>query len=165
MRSILTTGTVVVLLATVLTACGGGSGGAPASTNVNAQIRQAAKSQGLKGFPKLNEPNLTSQQSEIRELRRELGRNLFFDHVMSGVQHTSCGTCHHAAFQFSDARNIARGTFCDLSPSHDRITCHDAPTPGTNGNVVGPERTSPLNSRNSPLLVNAALFPRQMWNG
>ena len=167
MRSLMTNGAVwgSVLLAAMLTACGGGSGGAPASTNVNAQIRQAATSQGLKGFPKLDQPNLTSQQSEIRELRRELGRNLFFDHVMSGVQHTSCGTCHHAAFQFADGRNIARGTFCDLSPSHDRITCHDAPTPGTNGNVVGPERTSPLNSRNSPLLINAALFPKQMWNG
>ena len=149
----------------LVAACGGGSGGAPATSNVNAQVRQLAKSQGLKGFPTLNEPTLTPEQTEIREMRRELGRNLFFDHVMSGVKHTSCGTCHHAAFQFSDARNIARGTFCDLSPSHDRITCHDAPTPGEGGNVVGPERASPLNSRNSPLLINAALFPKQMWNG
>ncbi|MGH3053634.1 MAG: cytochrome-c peroxidase, partial [Gaiellaceae bacterium] len=153
------------LLATVLMACGGSSGVAAPASDVNTQVRQVAKAQGLKGFPKLTEPTLTPEQSEIREMRRELGRNLFFDHVMSGVKHTSCGTCHHAAFQFADGRNIARGTFCDLSPSHDRITCHDAPTPGENGNVVGPERTSPLNSRNSPLLINTALFPKQMWNG
>ncbi len=153
------------LLATMLTACGGSGGGPAPATNVNAQVRQVARSQGLKGSPKLTEPNLTPEQSEIREMRRELGRNLFFDHVMSGVKHTSCATCHHAAFQFGDGRNIARGTFCDLSPSHDRITCHDAPTPGENGNVVGPERASPLNSRNSPLLINAAVFPKQMWNG
>jgi cytochrome c peroxidase len=134
------TAIVPALLATMLTACGGSSGAPAPATNVNTQVRQLAQSQGLKGFPKLNEPNLTPQQSEIRELRRDLGRNLFFDHVMSGVKQTSCGTCHHAAFQFSDARNIARGVFCDLSPSHDRITCHDAPTPGEGGNVAGPDR-------------------------
>ena len=155
-----------VFLLLLLVACGGGSGGNSApTTGINSEIRQLARAQGLTGFPKLKEPTLTPEQTEIREMRRELGRNLFFDHVMSGVRQTSCGTCHHAAFQFSDARNIARGVFCDLSPSHDRITCHDAPAPGEGGNVAGPERTSPLNSRNSPLLINTALFPKQMWNG
>ena len=153
------------VLGLILCGCGGSGSDAPASSDLNAEVRQAATSQGLHGFPALKQPDLTPRQTEIRELRRELGRNLFFDHALSGVQQTSCSTCHHAAFQFGDGRNIARGVFCDLSPTHDRITCHDAPPPGQGGNVVGPDRGSPLNSRNSPLLINAALFPKQMWNG
>ena len=150
-----------------LAACGGSSGGGSSTaSSLNAQLHAACTAAELKGNPTLKEPALSPDQTEIRELRRELGRNLFFDHVMSGVQQTSCGTCHHAAFQFSDARNIARGVFCDLSPTRDRIFCTTPPPdPGQGGNVVGPSRTSPLNSRNSPLLINAALFPRQMWNG
>jgi cytochrome c peroxidase len=46
------------------------------------------------------------------------------------------------------------------------ITCdEDVPEPGEEGNVVGPGRNSPLNSRNTPSLINVGLFPRQMWNG
>ena len=144
--------------------CGGG-GSSSSSGSVSQQVRTAAHNQGLKGSPTLKQPALTPQQQEIVALRVELGRNLFFDHAMSGVQQTSCGTCHHAAFQFSDARNIARGVFCDLNAAHTQITCHDAPTPGQDGNVAGPDRKSPLNSRNSPLLLNNALFPKLMWNG
>jgi cytochrome c peroxidase len=152
-------GAVIVALA----GCGGSGGGTTPS--VSTEVRQLAQSQGCKGAPQLNEPTLTDAQREIRELRRELGRNLFSDHVMSGVEHTSCATCHHPAFQFGDGRTIARGTFCDLAPDHSAITCQEAPTPGEGGNVVGPDRGAPLNSRNSPLLINAALFPKQMWNG
>ena len=129
------------------------------------RVRDAARAQGLTGSPILPEPDLTAAQREIRELRRELGRDLFFAKALSGVQQTSCATCHHAAFQFGDGRNIARGVFCTLVAGGEFIACGDAPAPGTEGNVVGPDRSSPLNSRNSPLLINAALFPRQMWNG
>lgn len=140
--------------------CGGGGG----STDTDSQLSALIEAEGLQPQPKLDEPPFTAVQREARELRRELGRQLFFDHTLSGIEQTSCGTCHHAAFQFSDARNIARGVFCDLV-TPERIVCHNAPAPGTNGNVVGPARTSPLNSRNSPSLINVALFPRQMWNG
>jgi cytochrome c peroxidase len=148
-----------------LVAGGCSDGGDGGSTSIAQQARQAALDQGLKGSPRLSEPALSPEQREIRELRRELGRNLFFDKALSGVEQTTCGTCHHAAFQFGDGRNIARGVFCELAPNFESITCDDAPEPGEDGNVVGPDRSSPLNSRNSPLLINAALFPRQMWNG
>jgi len=154
-----------VVLST-LAACGGSSSSPPpSSATLEQQVRQEAKAQGLKGAPKLDEPALTPEQQEIHALRVELGRNLFFDHAMSGVEQTSCGTCHHAAFQFADARNIARGVFCELNSDATRIFCNDAPEPGQDGNVVGPERKSPLNSRNSPLLINNALFVKLMWNG
>jgi len=132
--------------------------------SIDSRLRGLIAAEGLKASPALREPELTGEQREIRELRRELGRNLFFDHILSGIEQTSCGTCHHAAFQFADGRNIARGVFCDLV-APDRIICRNAPERGTRGNVVGPQRRSPLNSRNSPSLINSGLFPRQMWNG
>jgi cytochrome c peroxidase len=153
------------IAATALLVGGCSNGGSDSGVSVSQQVRQAARDQGLKGSPMLTEPDLTAEQREIRELRRELGRNLFFDKALSGVEQTTCGTCHHAAFQFGDGRNIARGVFCDLAPDFESITCREAPEPGEDGNVVGPDRSSPLNSRNSPLLINAALFPKQMWNG
>lgn len=157
---------LTVLVSTVAVGCGESGRDSSAASRLNAQVRRSCEEDGLEGGPLLIEPLLTPAQREIRELRRELGRNLFFDAVLGGVQQTSCATCHHAAFQFGDGRNIARGVFCNLSLAGDRIFCLEpAPTPGTGGNVVGPDRSSPLNSRNSPSLINAALFPRQMWNG
>jgi len=132
--------------------------------SIDEQLAELIEAEGLRGSPRLAEPRLTSDQFEIRELRRELGRNLFFDHALSGVEQTSCGTCHHAAFQFTDGRAIARGVYCDFIPEVS-ILCSDAPAEGEGGNVVGVERSSPLNSRNSPTLINSALYVRQMWNG
>jgi cytochrome c peroxidase len=147
-----------------LAGCGGGGDGGGSTETLDQQLAGLIADNDLEGSPRLTEPDLTDAQREIREKRRELGRQLFFDHALSGVEQTSCATCHHAALQFTDARNIARGVFCELVPEVS-ITCDEAPPEGTGGNVVGPDRTSPLNSRNSPTLIDSALYPRQMWNG
>ena len=132
----LVAGTALCLLLAACGSDGGGGGGSP-QASLDEQLRALVVAGGLKGSPHLREPDLTGPQREIREVRRELGRLLFFDHVLSGIEQTSCGTCHHAAFQFTDARNIARGVFCDVVPEVS-ITCHDAPEGGAGGNVVGP---------------------------
>lgn len=160
-------GGVVVALVLALAGCGGGGSGGGGSSSAKLDKRLAAlvKENGLRGSPRLFEPVLSDAQRAIRDKRRDLGRLLFFDHALSGIEQTSCGTCHHAAFQFADGRNIARGVFCELIPDVS-ITCDDdVPPPGEGGNLVGPGRTSPLNSRNTPSLINVGLFPRQMWNG
>jgi cytochrome c peroxidase len=157
----------VIALAALGSACGGSGDGAKTgggAGSLDERVEALCATNGLRGAPQLDEPDYTPAQLDIRDKRRELGRLLFFDHALSGVQQTACATCHHAAFQFSDARNIARGVFCDLVPEVS-ITCHEAPPPGQDGNVVGPDRRSPLNSRNTPSVINNALFPRLMWNG
>lgn len=155
---------LVVVSALVAAGCGdsGGNAGGGSGSSLDTRLQTLIDANDLVASPRLHEPPLTAEQIAIREQRRELGRNLFFDHALSVVEQTSCGTCHHAAFQFTDARSIARGVYCDLVPEVS-ITCQEPPTDG--GNVVGPQRTAPLNSRNTPSLVNVALFPRQMWNG
>jgi cytochrome c peroxidase len=139
-------------------------GSHPPPQSLDQRVQALCAANDIKGAPHPNERFLTPDQTAIRDKRRELGRLLFFDHALSGVKQTSCATCHHAAFQFADARNIARGVFCDLVPEVS-ITCHEAPPPGEGGNVLGPERASPLNSRNTPTLINNVLYPRLMWNG
>jgi cytochrome c peroxidase len=52
-----------------------------------------------------------------------------------------------------------------MSADSSQILCEEALPEGTGGNVVGPDRIAPLNSRNTPSIINSALFPKQMWNG
>jgi cytochrome c peroxidase len=155
--------TSVALL--VLAGCGGGSGGhGGGSAALDRQLEGLIADNHLHAHPTFHQPPLNAEQQVLLDKRIELGRLLFFDHALGGVEQTSCGTCHHAAFQFADGRNIARGVYCDLVPEVS-ITCHEPPPPGEDGNVVGPERSAPLNSRNSPSLINAVLYPRLMLNG
>ena len=41
--------------------------------------------------------------------RVELGRLLFFDHLLAGELDTSCGTCHHPALAWADGRPLGAG--------------------------------------------------------
>lgn len=41
--------------------------------------------------------------------RVELGRLLFFDHELAGRRDISCGTCHHPALAWADARPLGAG--------------------------------------------------------
>lgn len=126
-------------------------------------IRGLAFGNGHRPHPTL-ERDLTPAQEQIVDQRAELGSFLFYDKALSGVKHTTCGTCHHADFQYADGRNIARGVFCDMNADGTQTFCQDPPAP-EDGDVVGPDRTAPLNFRNSPSVINSALFPRQMLNG
>ncbi len=135
-------------------------------SHLNAAVRLAAAENGLTPYP--HSDRYTSDDAATRanvRRRADLGRFLFFDHALSGVEHTSCGTCHGGGFNFADGRNIARGVFCTMNDDFTQIDCDTAPTPGTGGNVTGPDRASPLNNRNTPSAINSSLFPAQMWNG
>jgi cytochrome c peroxidase len=75
----------------------------------------------------------------------DLGRLLWFD--KSGGLHSdnTCGGCHSPATGFGDSQSIAIGV--------------------QNNNLVGPHRDGPRNQRRTPTAVNAALYPKLMWNG
>jgi len=74
----------------------------------------------------------------------EVGRLLFFDPVLSLTGDNSCSGCHGPNESFNDSGSIAIGV-------------------GNNG-VVGPGRQGPHNQRRAPTLVNAAFYPRLMWD-
>lgn len=75
----------------------------------------------------------------------DLGRLLWFD--TSGGLHNdnTCGGCHSPADGFGDSQSIAIGV--------------------QNNRRVGPNRSGPRNQRRTPSAVNAAFYPKLMWNG
>lgn len=74
----------------------------------------------------------------------EVGRLLFFDPVLSMTRDNSCSGCHGPNSSFNDSESIAIGV-------------------GNNG-VVGPGRRGPHNMRRAPSVINAAFFPKLMWD-
>jgi cytochrome c peroxidase len=74
----------------------------------------------------------------------DLGRLLWFDTVGGLNGDNTCGGCHSPLTGFGDSQSIAIGI--------------------DNNGVVGPRRTGPRNQRRTPMAINAAFFPRLMWN-
>ena len=74
----------------------------------------------------------------------EIGRLLFFDPILSLTRDNSCSGCHGPNVSFSGSQPIAIGV-------------------GNNG-IVGPDRSGPHNQRRAPSILNAAFFPRLMWD-
>jgi cytochrome c peroxidase len=81
----------------------------------------------------------------IDEELANLGRLLWYDPVHSLHQDNTCAGCHSPSNGFGDTQSIAIGV--------------------DNNNKVGPGRTGPRNQRRSPMVINAAFYPKLMWNG
>ena len=83
-----------------------------------------------------------------RRIDRELanlGRLLWFDNVHSLHRDNTCAGCHSPTNGFGDTQSIAIGV--------------------DNNGKVGSNRTGARNQRRSPMVINAAFFPKLMWNG
>lgn len=74
----------------------------------------------------------------------DLGRNLFFDRILSLNGDNACAGCHSPLRGFGDTQSIAIGI--------------------DNNNIVGKDRRGPRNQRRSPMVMNTAFFPNLMWN-
>ena len=74
-----------------------------------------------------------------------LGRLLFFDNVQALHGDNTCAGCHSPSNGFGDTQSIAIGV--------------------DNNGLVGPNRIGPRNQRRSPIVLNAAFYPKLMWNG
>ena len=75
----------------------------------------------------------------------DLGRLLWFDEIGGLHSDNACGGCHAPSNGFGDTQSIAIGI-------------------QSNG-VVGHHRSGPRNQRRTPSVLNAAFFPKLMWNG
>ena len=74
----------------------------------------------------------------------DLGRNLFFDKILSLNGDNACAGCHAPSRGFGDTQSIAIGI--------------------DNNNIVGKDRSGPRNQRRTPMVLNTAFFPNLMWN-
>ncbi len=67
----------------------------------HAELERLLSSTGITALPDL------PKQSRAKI---ELGRNLFFDKILSGNKDIACATCHHPAFQSGDEISLPIGT-------------------------------------------------------
>ena len=92
-RNIPGRGAVVAIAPALVAACGGGgSGNGGGSASLDGKLERLIADNDLHGHPTLDQAPLTPEQAALLEKRIELGRMLFFDHALSGVEQTSCGT-------------------------------------------------------------------------
>lgn len=118
-------------------------GDPPADEDIDARL---ARQLALRGFTgRIQETLLARLGRPIDTDLAETGRLLFFDPVLSLTRDNSCSGCHGPNTSFNDSRPIAVGV-------------------GNNG-AVGPGRDGPHNLRRSPSIINAAFYPRLMWDG
>ena len=109
----------------------------------------------------------------------KLGQDLFFDPLLSGDRNISCATCHHPDFAMADGRTLPIGTGgSGLGPERvfvDRVTLGAEAgavrrlpgqiDPITGETVVTNPFVGQFVPRNSPTVINSALFSAQFWDG
>jgi cytochrome c peroxidase len=112
-----------VLILSGLSACS--SGDDPTDVDVRPDLREKY---GLEpyGYDDIPYPADNGPDDVGYAERVELGRLLFFDHLLAGDLDTSCGTCHHPALAWADGRPLGAGVTGEgLGP--DRILDSDDP--------------------------------------
>ena len=98
------------------------------------------------GFTGAIETTLSARLGRPIDLKlANLGRLLFFDKITGLHSDNACAGCHSPTAAFGDTQSIAIGI--------------------QNNNIVGRNRFGPRNQRRTPAVVNAAFFPKLMWNG
>lgn len=138
----------------------------------DAALAAVIREQGL-------QPNPGEEWREGDTALARLGRDLFFDPVLSGDLNISCATCHHPAFGMADGRVLPIGTSGDgLGPAREfmkRITpAHEAyiharvramrADIADDGSIENPFNGQFV-PRNAPTIINSALLPVQFWDG
>ena len=140
-----------VLLASVTAACSADDSGPTSTTSVKDPLTDAQVDYALAHV--LTEHGFTGRMGTMLPLRlgrpvdprlADIGRLLFFDSLLGLNNDNSCSGCHAPQHGFGDSQSIAIGI--------------------ENNGIVGPDRAGPRNQRRTPQLLNAAYFPRLMWN-
>lgn len=136
--------TRLLSLLVLVAACDRGSStgtGPEAEVSLDVQLRQTMAGWGAVPIGALAQPDPKLV---------ELGRDLFFDKLLSGNRDVSCATCHDPLAHTTDARSLAVGTGAIAGAAASR--------------TLGPGRQ--LTPRNVPALFNAALGNIYMfWDG
>ena len=124
-------------------------------SDLDEALRRVIAQEGLSAYPGRA---LIEAESELTRL----GRDLFFDPILSGDQNIACATCHHPAFAMADARALpigAGGT--GLGEGRSFRTVLQLEGEGTLANPF----IDVFIPRNSPTIINSALLSRQFWDG
>ena len=139
--------------------------------DLDAALKEVAARLGLRPFP-------GQEEREPPSPLTELGRNLFFDPILSGDQNISCATCHHPDFAMADGRVLPIGSggeglgphrrFAErlgLGPEASPVRRLTAEVDAEGKAWVGNPFLGRFVPRNSQTVLNAALSPAQFWDG
>lgn len=116
-------------------------GGTSGNPQLEQQLRnRVSQGQGVAALGPAQLPVLNAAQVA-------LGRNLFFDKILSGTQDVACATCHNPSLNLGDQLNLSIGV-------------------GATGGI-GPGRDHPSKvfvARQAPQVYNIGLFPELFWD-
>ena len=124
-------------------------------------LRSVIDERNLKPYPGIE---LKSPDSELARL----GRDLFFDPILSGDQNIACATCHHPEFAMTDGRVLpigAGGHGLGESRVFQKLIHTDSSSGATNGDAIVNPFIDVFIPRNSPTIINSALLRSQFWDG
>lgn len=124
-------------------------------------LRAAIAAQGLRPYPGRE---LIAPESELTLL----GRDLFFDPILSGDQNIACATCHHPSFAMTDGRVLpigAGGHGLGESRSFRKLIQTSASSGAADGDPIVNPFVDVFIPRNSPTVINSALLRSQFWDG
>ncbi|MBZ0135674.1 MAG: hypothetical protein K8I27_04820 [Planctomycetes bacterium] len=112
--------------------------GVAGNPQIENQLRQLIAQKNIQPIP---------QPPALNQAQVALGRNLFFDKILSGSEDVACATCHHPSLGYGDGLNLSIGVG------------------GTGG--VGPGRDHPTKvfvPRNAPAIYNVGFMPELFWD-
>lgn len=138
--------------------------------DADSALQTIIESHGLESNPGIE---VREDETELAEL----GQSLFFDPALSGDLNVSCATCHHPALAMGDGRvlpigagGIGLGAERDfaqnITPSSEiaMLRSHTA-LDLTDDEAITNPFIGQFVPRNSPTILNSALFPTQFWDG
>lgn len=135
----------LVLGAALLGGCSGSDHAGPPASSADPLDQQLAATLAQQGFSGAVEQKLESRLGRPLDPKlADLGRELFFDRVLSLHNDSSCASCHSPTNGWADTQSIAIGIGSNL--------------------LVGPDRKGPHNLRRSPSAANTAFYRNMMWD-
>ena len=114
------------------------------------------------------EPNPGRELIEPESELTRLGRDLFFDPILSGDQNIACATCHHPEFAMTDGRVLpigAGGHGLGEDRSFKKMIQTNASAGAANGDPIVNPFIDVFIPRNSPTVINSGLLRSQFWDG
>lgn len=143
----------------------------PLPTDADAALRDLIAALGLKPDPG------AAERAEDTPLT-ELGQMLFFDPILSGDYNIACATCHHPVLAGADGRVLpigAGGRGLGPERAHEEVVLlgpeasnvrrlAGVTDPATGATTAANPFAGQFVPRNSPTILNAALYPGQFWD-
>ncbi len=124
-------------------------------------LRAVIEAEALKPYPGRE---LIESESELTRL----GRDLFFDPILSGDQNISCASCHHPEFAMTDGRVLPIGAgghgLGESRAFRKLINMRSDDGRDHVGTIINPF-VDVFIPRNSPTIINSALLSEQFWDG